>query len=82
MQCLVTTIHTLRLSVELANVTKSTFNRIEIHFVGLLLIIDDRLFDTLCQVDTVNRIDTFQVSPVHHIYKAETLLMNQFAEIE
>ena len=82
MQSFVTAIHSLGLTVKLANITESTFHCIEICLVRFLLIIDDRFFDALRQVDAMNCVDASQVTPVHHVYKTKTLFMDQFAKIK
>ena len=53
MQSLIASIHALRLSVEPANISKAFLDSINIFPVGILLIINNRFFDALCQINTV-----------------------------
>lgn len=82
MQSLIASIHALRLSVEPANISKAFLDSINIFPVGILLIINNRFFDALCQINTVYSAGSAQVSPIYHIYETETLPVQQMPQFK
>ncbi len=53
MKTLITTVHTLRLTMILFYISKCCFHSLNIFVFRMLLIIDDRLLNPLCKIDTM-----------------------------
>ena len=83
MQSLIAAIHSLRLSVVGAQIAQTLFHNIHMSLVVALLIIDNRLFQALCEIDTVNGVEARkQICLAKHTYKIVALTVKQLAEVE
>ena len=75
-QSFVSAIHPLRLAVVLPDIGKSFLYGIQVFFVRMLLIVNNRLFDTLGQIDTMDGVEAGQVIPVEeHVDEVIALFM-------
>ena len=76
MQSFVSSVHSLWLSVILTNIGQSFFYCIQVLLIRVLLVINNRLLESLCQVHTMNRVETGQVIPVkEHVDEIVALFM-------
>ena len=75
-QPFITSVHTLRLSVIMTEIGKGFLHCLQVFLIGILLIINNRFFDSLSQIHAMDAVLTGKVIPMEeHIDKVITLLM-------